>query len=186
MTARRESKPDRRVLRTRRVLREALVSLILERGWDGVRVQDICDRADVGRSTFYTHFVDKEDLLIGGLEDLGKSLRERFTPRTGSKEPLSFVPGLIEHAWEQKRLFRAIIGKRGGVVVQQRFRAQVVQLVRHDLSSTLPSSPERDAVVHFIAGALMEVLTWWLESRDPWPQEQVAGLFREMALRALR
>ena len=53
---------DRRVLRTRAVLRDALITLVGESGWDAITVQDICDRAKVGRSTFYMHFADKEDL----------------------------------------------------------------------------------------------------------------------------
>src|SRR5512139_3251865 len=65
---------DRRVLRTRATLREALVRLILERGWDDISVQDVCDRANVGRSTFYSHFADKEELLLAGFDDLRKAL----------------------------------------------------------------------------------------------------------------
>jgi AcrR family transcriptional regulator len=171
---------DRRVQRTRRVLREALISLILEQGWDAVSVQNICDRADVGRSTFYTHFADKEELLVGGLEDLGKSLRARFAA-LGSSPPLGFVAGLIDHAHEQRRLFRAIIGKRGGQVVQQKFRSRLVELVREDLSAVLPASAERDAAARFIAGGLLEVLSWWLEARSPLPPSEVERLFLRMA-----
>src|SRR5919198_2154855 len=66
---------DRRVLRTRAALREALLALIVERGWDAVGIRDICARATVGRSTFYTHFADKEELLFSGFDDLRSMLR---------------------------------------------------------------------------------------------------------------
>ena len=59
----RGARPDRRVARSRRALKEALTDLILERGYEAVTVQDVIDRADVGRSTFYAHFLDKDDLL---------------------------------------------------------------------------------------------------------------------------
>ena len=65
-----EARPDRRVARSRRALKEALTDLILERGYESVTVQDVIDRADVGRSTFYAHFLDKDDLLMAILADL--------------------------------------------------------------------------------------------------------------------
>ena len=64
------ARPDRRVARSRRALKEALTDLILEQGYESVTVQDVIDRADVGRSTFYAHFVDKDDLLMAILADL--------------------------------------------------------------------------------------------------------------------
>src|SRR5262245_47432298 len=62
--------PDRRVQRTRRLLHDALMSCILEKKYELISVQDILDRADIGRSTFYTHFQDKDDLLLSGFENL--------------------------------------------------------------------------------------------------------------------
>src|SRR5258707_301232 len=61
---------DRRVRRTRRALREALVALIVERGYEKVTVQDVLDRADIGRSTFYAHYRDKDDLFGSCFDDL--------------------------------------------------------------------------------------------------------------------
>src|SRR6266511_3052594 len=69
---------DRRVRRTRRTLHEALIALILERGYERVTVQDILDRADVGRSTFYAHYRDKEALLLTSFDDVRDELRREF------------------------------------------------------------------------------------------------------------
>jgi len=69
------SSTDPRVVRTRAALRQALISLILERGWDAVGIHDICQRAQIGRSTFYTHFADKEELLLVGFDELRRWLR---------------------------------------------------------------------------------------------------------------
>ncbi|WP_412537769.1 helix-turn-helix domain-containing protein [Longispora sp. K20-0274] len=67
---------DRRVRRTRLALRHALVELMVDKGYDAVTVQDIIDRADVGRSTFYAHFTDKEHLFRSGIQDLQAELRK--------------------------------------------------------------------------------------------------------------
>lgn len=172
---------DRRVQRTRRTLRTAMISLILERGWEGFSVQDLCERADVGRSTFYTHFGDKEDLLIGGFDDLRKSLRPLIASQAKADDPLPFARGMIEHAFEQQRLFRALVGKRGGQVVLKRFRELIIDLVREDLTRWGLGGADKEPAVHFLAGGFLEVLTWWLESRTPMPPDELELLFEKMA-----
>lgn len=182
----RERKVDRRVERTRRALRDALVALILERGWDGFGVQELCDRADVARSTFYVHFADKEELVGGSFEDLRKTLRAQLAATGATRQPLAFARGLIEHAHEQRRLFLAVVGKKSGQVVQRRFRELVLALVREDLSAALPGGPRRDALVAFLSGAFIELLAWSLEARAPLPPEDLEALYLELARPALR
>lgn len=180
MATRLPEKEDRRVQRTRRALRDALVALIVERGWEKFTVQDVCDRADVGRSTFYMHFADKEELIAGGLRDLGRSLRGQLAA-LGSMQPLGFSRGLVEHAHEQRRLFLAIVGKKGGHLVQAKFRELVQELVEADLSNLLSAGARRDAAAAFLGGAFLELLRWSLESRSPPAPEEVDRLFQELA-----
>ncbi|MFZ5893324.1 MAG: TetR/AcrR family transcriptional regulator [Myxococcota bacterium] len=156
---------DRRVQRTRKLLREALITLILERGWDRITVQDVCKHAGVGRSTFYVHFADQEDLLVGSLNDLKRSLRAQASAVTPTR-PLSFVSALLEHADGHRRLFRAIMGKRSGQAVQQGFRQMLFELVCEDLSRNVRPSATRDALLRYISGAVFELLFWWIESRS--------------------
>ena len=108
---------DRRSQRTRLALRAALIGLIAERGWDAIAVQDLCERANVGRSTFYSHFPNKDALLLGGLEDLRGELARQAVARSraaGSRAAahgFGFSLGLIEHAHEQRKVFRGMIGR---------------------------------------------------------------------------
>jgi AcrR family transcriptional regulator len=169
---------DRRVLRTRRMLREALIALIIERGWDEVSVQDVCDRADVGRSTFYTHFADKEELLLGGFDDLRKMLKAQKATAAGEK--LAFVRGLIEHAHEHSHLFRAIIGKRAGHAIEKRFRQTVISLVRDDLGEHGLAGRPLEVTTFYVAGALVELLTWWVDARCSLPPVELEQLFRRL------
>jgi AcrR family transcriptional regulator len=150
------------VVRTRRQLRDALISLLHARPWDEISVQDICQRADVGRSTFYVHFPDKEDLLLAGFDELRVMLRAQVGPPSASGGPLRFARSMIEHAHENRRLFSALVGKRSGQVVLRQFRALVVELVREELASA-PKTPRREAAIHFIAGAFLDLLSWSLE-----------------------
>src|ERR1700752_55551 len=84
-----DKKQDRRIERTRQTLRNALIGLVLEKHYDEITVQDIIDRANVGRSTFYAHFRDKEDLLMGDWE--------------------KFLDGFVQHiSWKNAGHFRFV------------------------------------------------------------------------------
>jgi AcrR family transcriptional regulator len=158
---------DRRVRRTRRALRGALLTLTHERGWDEVSVMDICERADVARSTFYTHFADKEELLLSGFDDLSAALRAK-TDQVSRDAPavLSFLGGLIEHASENARLFRALVGKRAGQVAQKAFRQFVFDLVREDLLAAFPEDPTVEAAARYVSGGISELLISSADSRS--------------------
>jgi AcrR family transcriptional regulator len=171
---------DQRVQRSRRRLHEALVALILERGWDRVTVQAVCDRARVGRSTFYVHFADKEELLVGGLDHVRDELRrQRRAART--VRPFDFVRGLIEHADGSRRLFRAVIGKRSGLAVQRRFREIVRELMLEELRDQGVAAASLAGASRFLSGALVELLFGWVEGPSDAPAPEVERLFVRLA-----
>ncbi|MDB4973523.1 MAG: Transcriptional regulator [Myxococcaceae bacterium] len=170
--------PDRRVARTQRLLREALLSLILEKGWDEVSVQDVCERADVGRSTFYVHFGDKEELLLSGFDFFQRDLLQQVAA-AGAK-PLAFVRPLVEHVRDHHKLFRALVGKRSGQVVQKRFLAVLVNLLDSDLGESVPSGLRRTAAVRYAAGALSESLIWWLDSKARLDTEEITDVLQQL------
>jgi AcrR family transcriptional regulator len=176
---------DRRALRTRAALRDALVELIAERGWDEIAVQDVCVRANIGRSTFYAHYPNKDALLIGGFEDLQAELQrqakaQRAPARDEASVGFGFALGLIEHAHEQRKLFKGLIGRRSGYVVQQRFREMVVRLVSHELPHTTSGLP-REAVARWLSAAFVELLSWWVEQRTMLPPGELERLFNQLA-----
>ena len=176
---------DRRVKRTRRVLRDSLLALVAERGWDAVSVLDVCERAEVGRSTFYTHFADKEALLLSGFDDLREFLRSQPAERS----PLPFLRGLIEHANENRRLFRSLIGKRAGVLAQKNFRDFVLTMTRESLAGLLGERSALEAASRFIAGGIAELLIWSTDLRSPLAAEDLELLclqFSEPVLARLR
>ena len=163
---------DRRVVRTREALRDALIALMIERGWDEVGIRDVCARANVGRSTFYTHFADKEELLLSGFDDLRRMLRS--VSRAGGGKPLAFTRGLLEHAHDNKRMFRALVGKRSSQVAQTRFLQLVVELTREDLAGMA------ETTVQYVAGAFFQLLIWWVDSRSPLSPEEIDAIFQRL------
>ena len=179
-------RPDRRVSRTRRALKEALTDLILEKGYEAVTVQDIIDRADVGRSTFYSHFLDKDDLLMAILPDL-----EVPGPAIGSSaedEPaFGWTLELFRHFGSGKRLFKALAGSQSGALARRETTDRLETLARAELSR-LKAGRRLDAfrlelVVRFLVGTFIGFMDWWLrEENDHLPPEQVDHAFRSLVL----
>jgi AcrR family transcriptional regulator len=177
---------DRRVQRTRRLLHEAFISLILERGYDAVTIRDVVRRAGVGRSTFYTHFADLEEVLVGW--PAGHSwLREFAAGGRGERRPLGFTRALLEHVDGHRRVWRALVGKRGGIVVKQRFRRDLLEVVRKDVAALAGKQRAEvvDGVVHYVAGAFMELLFWWLDARTALAPADVDEIFHRLTAPAL-
>lgn len=177
---------DRRVQRTRLALRDALISLLHERSWDDINIQILCERADIGRSTFYIHFQNKEELLVSGFKDLQIFLRARAGPfQQGASDSLPFLRGLIEHVYEHRTLFRVIIGRGSGHVVQKRFREMVNQLFDEDISLDTVGW-ERDAVARYVAGAFIELLAWWIDVGTERSADDIENLFYQLTLPVIR
>jgi len=131
-------KADRRVQRTQQLLEAALLSLIKQKAFDKISVQEIIDCANVGRATFYAHYDNKVDLLASGFEGLEKTLKERqreARSRVGNTDErlFAFSHALLAHAYEHREVFPAMVGKRGGAVIQHALRNLLVQLVREDV-----------------------------------------------------
>ncbi|MGH9163360.1 MAG: TetR/AcrR family transcriptional regulator, partial [Vicinamibacteraceae bacterium] len=186
---------DRRIERTKQLLRGALRSLIQEKGFETLTVQEIIDRANVGRATFYSHFDNKDDLLVSGFEDLRASLkaRQRDAFSRGSTiedRVFGFSHEVFAHTNEYREAFRAMVGQRSGAVVQRLLHKLLVELIREDVTRTVvkaESTPvQTEALVHFIAGALVGVLMWWLDGRMRLSVDEVNAYFRRLALPTLK
>jgi AcrR family transcriptional regulator len=170
----RSKKVDRRVARTRQQLRDALVSLVLERGWDVVTVTDVCNRANVGRSTLYLHFTDKEDLLLSGFERLEAALQE---VRAAAPGQFAFARELIAHAQGELPLFRALVANRTGRYVIGHLRAVSMRVVISELESLRVSPSHLSLLAPYIAGGLVELIVRWLEGSTRQSADELAAGF---------
>jgi AcrR family transcriptional regulator len=178
--SRQVSDKDRRVQRTRQSLSTAFISLLKERDWDQIRVQDICDRANVGRSTFYNHFVDKEGLLVGGLADLGSEIKSTHGKKDGARD-FWFARGLLEHILLSEELFRSIQHKHSGAILKARFCQLAVELARDCLKAKGLKDTRLDAASYFLGGAFVELLGWYINARKRPSVEGFETIFHSMA-----
>jgi AcrR family transcriptional regulator len=165
------------------MLHEALIGLVRERGWDEITVQDVCERADVGRSTFYVHFADKEELLVSGFAGLRKQLRAQAAGAKG--KPLAFTLALFQHAREFQPIYRALLGRRTAQVVYRGLLEVVIDLLNEDVADFAPAGPLRDAAVRYLAGGFWELLQIW-GTQPNGSAVEVDELFRRLTMPVLR
>jgi AcrR family transcriptional regulator len=183
------SHPDRRVARTQRALKAALTDLILEKGYEQVTVQDIIDRADMGRSTFYAHFVDRDELLLAILADLqvpgpATSAGKQDDPAFG------WTLDLFRHFGEGRRIFRAVASNQSGAIGRRELTRWLDELARAELGRLrMPRRLEPsklDIVARFIVGTFLGFMDWWMrEENDQLPAEVVDQAFRSLVLPGL-
>jgi len=183
---------DRRVQRTRKLLQDALIGMMIEKGYESTTVQDIIDRANVGRATFYAHFADKQTLLASSLEDLRTHLvehQQRALVQPGDPEArsLGFSLAMLEHARGHLQLWRGIVGRESGALVMQRIHHTIAELAGIDLNALgFRGTPEqRLLAAEYIAGAFMSVLTWWLDHDATLPPQEVNDIFRRLVMQGL-
>ncbi len=169
---------DRRITRSKKAMRKALIELMEEYGFDGFTVNDLCARADLNRGTFYNHFKDKDDLLAsleeGVLEDL-----ERFQAKMATlsmtqamtcavtRQPLPLLVDLFSYLREQGDFLHAVLGDGGDVRFGPRLRdaicTNLVQSILHERYRS-DSSPFVSYYVAFFASAYLGVIVRWIET----------------------
>jgi AcrR family transcriptional regulator len=190
-----DGREDRRVRRTRRLLREALLALVAEKGYDRVTVQDVLDRADLGRATFYAHFRDKDDLLLAGFGELRQPLRSAMArSERGEHEPpgegLETTRALFEHVAAHRALYRGLAGSRAGALVLKRARGELVALTRGHFERVVAQRGARptiplEVLAEHTVGALLGVLTWWLDADSTYSAQEMAATFERLATPAV-
>jgi AcrR family transcriptional regulator len=176
-------KLDRRAVRTRRALRQALIELILEKGYDAITVQDITDRADLNRGTLYLHYRDKQDLLLSSSADVFDELIAQLAPVAPDQLTLD-VPErnlslLYQHVAANADFYRVMLGDHGVPSFIKRLRHVLAQwsLARVEalraLNVPIAALPS-EFIANYISGAIIGIIAWWLENNLPLTPEVLA------------
>lgn len=171
---------DPRVIRTRKMLQDALIDLIGEKGYEAVSVRDITERAGLNRATFYLHYHDKPDMLQSLLDDTYTELIERALPPINQRPDIALtnVVMLFEHIAERAAFYRVLLGDDGPGAFRVRVRdylqtsihQRIEQLVAEDYAPPVPLG----LTLRFLAESYVGVIQWWLEQGQPQTPPQMA------------
>lgn len=160
---------DRRVLRTREALGRALVDLMRARKFDDITVQQVLDRARVGRATFYAHFRNKHDLLLSDAERYFEWLERRFLAQAGTSRRLAPVEELFSHVAEYHHFRHALEQSSLREPVYTLLTGHLARIIERRMAEVCPATPAAPlpptATARLFAAALVEMMRWWLSHR---------------------
>jgi AcrR family transcriptional regulator len=190
------AKTDRRIQRTRELLQKALIELINERGYDAITIQEIVDRANVARTTFYVHYNSKDDLFMSCHEAIIKEFDSGpLYPHPLSREELlspEVPPGrtaAYRHLQEARaRLYPIFQGKDGSLILR-RIRDSSAQEIEANLRAVFAETESKiplDVLATYLAGAQLALVQWWLEKRQPHTPETLVQTLHDLQRAAIR
>ncbi|MDP9052270.1 MAG: TetR/AcrR family transcriptional regulator [Acidobacteriota bacterium] len=175
-------KTDKRILRTRDALGNALMELIREKPFDDITVQHVLDRAGVGRSTFYTHYRDKNDLFLSDVEDFFEMMSNLLTRHGAAARRIAPVRELFTHVSEVRELYSAFVvsGKSHDIIELGRGLFARSFDERLALAGSQLPAAQRAAQAHALAGSFFALLDWWRDHGMKEPPSEMDALFHRM------
>ncbi len=178
---------SRQVQRTRQNLEEACIVLILEKGYEAVTIQDILDRANVGRSTFYSHYPDKEALLMSRFEALQQAFEEHARivlehesfDMVDSHTITNLPMMMLKYVEHEHRLFKALLGKHGGsshLNYQREYLLKYARVIFKRVAKAPLTAYELEAVSQSTVSVFLSLLVWWIDDDMPCSTEELFRL----------
>ena len=155
----------------------------MEKGYRAVSIKDIIDRANVGRSTFYAHYADKDELFESQLNRMVEMLIQHTPPAILERNPFFPSLGLFQHVQQQWKLYKLLSWEAGNTLhinhLQKSISDQIEQRIAaegkiYDLPIPI--------LANFLAGSLLSLLKWWLDNKMVYSPEQMDEMFRRLAL----
>ncbi|MCB9460463.1 MAG: TetR/AcrR family transcriptional regulator [Anaerolineaceae bacterium] len=180
-------KVDRRIERTKRLLRDALLELIVEKGYDSITISDIADRADVARTTFYMHFADKDELLFKSIREIYQALFDQVVHDASILlDPDCIEAGDFEHVQEYAAFYKVMLSHQGSMAffvyvmeyLAQEFCEKLLKEVV-TLTGHIPTVPLQ-LQAYIMSGQLIATVKWWLDNDLKHTPEQMATMLKNI------
>ena len=182
-----QHKEDRRTRRTRQLLRDALLALLKEKRYEAISVQDIVERADVARSTFYVHYIDKDDLLVGKWGVFASNLVHhaelRLQEEANSKSVFP-TRTWFQHIQAQDPILKLIARDSAMDLAMKTLHT----IVRDDIQSKVQKHlPENDSIptsliIEYMTSTLMTLIKWWAKHDMPHSPQRMDEIFQQLVM----
>jgi len=175
-------KVDRRIKRTQKLLQDALISLTLEKGYDAVTIRDITDRADVGYTTFFRHYPDKEALLAGVLNIMKEEFQGVLTPDLIVSEPEKMGELLFDYVQENRDLCRVLLDSTNTMALLRPVQGMGLQEAERMFGPSADRQVFMDLAVNHLVTSLVMLIRWWLDKDMPYPPEKMGQIAAELII----
>lgn len=186
-----DQKLDKRIQRTRELLKNALLQLIDEKTYDAITIQDIVERANLGRSTFYLHYESKDGLLLDHHNDFSATMMLRpltFEEMMGTIPPIE-VERFLRILAEHKPMYRAITQAKDADMIMNGVRQQMLEVLSDNLQTIFADKTANcsmELLVNYIIGAHLSLIDWWLTNRNQHSAEDVAKVMHQLQRAAVQ
>ena len=199
------NKTDRRIQRTRLALRAALLELTKEKGYDAISIEEITQRANVGRATFYLHYQDKEDLLLEQFREMANEKVELISEipfsnwlpdqkESGRKskqdQPLLPLLMVFQHIYDNSEFYNVLLKSENSSRIVERIRKISTESIVKFAETKMQTDPipllfevPIEFFASFFSGAFLSSVSWWLEEDMHHSPEEVAKMFRKLFFR---
>ncbi|MCA9904547.1 MAG: TetR family transcriptional regulator [Anaerolineae bacterium] len=182
---------DRRVQRTRALLRRALIQLIEEKGYDAVTIQDITERANLGRTTFYLHYESKDDLMLDHHAEFAAQLTLRVLSQDEllGDTPPDDVETLLQELADHKQIYFTLMRAKNSDAVKWGIHKQMADNLLESLRTAYPDREPAipvDVLANYIVGAHFALIDWWLTYRTQQSAKAVANQLHRLRRAAIR
>ena len=202
-----KNKTDRRIERTRQALRTALLQLIKEKGYDAISIEDITERANVGRATFYLHYKDKEDLLLEEFSEMANDKvqvlseipfsawlqSQEEVADAKAKRPAPPLLIVFEHIYDNAELYYILLKSEKSSRIVERIRKISTEAIVKFMAAKAKTDPiplrfnvPIEFFAAFFSGALLSTVDWWLEEEMRHTPKEMTYLFQSLFFKGAR
>ncbi len=177
---------DRRQRKTRDAIYRAFTELLVHKPYNSITVQEIIDRADIGRSTFYSHFETKDELLRSLCADIFAHVFseepgvERTHDFSGEARDLRHrLTHILYHLRDNRSYIRGILSSESGDLFMQFFKEYLAEVFEGALSGS-PAGIPRDYILNHMICDFAESVRWWMR-HEAYSPEEISSFFLETA-----
>lgn len=196
------NRADRRVQRTRKALRTALLNLIKEKGYDSLSIEEITQQANVGRATFYLHYKDKEDLLLEQFSEMqNETVRliaeipfsewlpdhNKTKGKSKQSQPLMPLQIVFQHIFDHADFYYLLLKNQNSSKVMERIRKISIESIVKFVETKMQTDPipllfevPIEYFASFFSGAFLSSVSWWLEEDLKHTPKEMTDMFRKL------
>jgi len=172
---------DKRVIKTRRGLRDAFIRLLLEKGYDAISIQDIASEAEAARITFYRHYANKEELLVDCIDMIYENLAGQIGQISNEKLRQGYSPLLefYQKIYEDGKIYRILSTSQAGQLLMKRLIQLFAKRIQLQIEERYPAEQLRapvEIIAYQIASAQIGLANWWIENDQPYSPEYMAQI----------